>query len=61
MLTLLFVLFGLSVLFNVIGFVLELTFSLIGFIFKICFYLSPFGIIYLLLRPRHYYPRRYYW
>ncbi|MBO4358636.1 MAG: hypothetical protein J5796_02425 [Erysipelotrichaceae bacterium] len=50
MLTLLFLIFALTVAFNVIGLVLGITFSVIGLIVKLCFYLSPFGFLYLLLR-----------
>ncbi|MBQ6479141.1 MAG: hypothetical protein IJI44_07220 [Erysipelotrichaceae bacterium] len=30
---------------------LEMVFGLIGFVIRLCFYLSPFGLLYLLLRP----------
>jgi len=42
----------------IFGFVI----SLIGLVIKVCFYLSPFGLIFMLLRPRpRMMYRRYYW
>lgn len=43
----------LMLLFGMIGLMLDLVISFFVSIIKVCFYLSPFMILYLLLRPRY--------